>query len=99
MAKELNKIGLVTTSTASVSNAASSTVLAANDRRLYALIVNASSNGIFLNFGEDAVAGEGVFLAPNGFGFEIDSDFMWRGSVTAIASAGAANTISILEAQ
>lgn len=99
MAKELNKIGLVTPDTAVVSNVASSVILAANDRRLYAVIVNASANGIYLGFGADAVVGEGVYIAPNGYGFEIDSDFMWRGSITAIAVAGAANTVSIMEAQ
>ena len=99
MAKELNHIKVMTTTTATVGNGASVSVLAANSRRLYAEIVNSSTNGIWLNFGETAVAGEGIYLAPNGFSFVINSEFMWRGTVTAIAAAGAANVLGIIEGQ
>lgn len=99
MAVELNRITVITPTTASVSNAASSTILAANSRRLYASIVNASVNGIYLGFGVPAVVGQGVYLAPNGYGFQIDAHFLWRGTITAIAVAGAANTVSVLDGQ
>lgn len=99
MAIELNHIKVISTTNATVGNGASVTVLAANNRRLYAEIVNSSANGIWLNFGEDAVVGQGIYLAPSGFSFIINSEFMWRGTVTAIAVAGAANVLGVIEGQ
>lgn len=99
MAVEHNRVSVITPTTAVVSNAASSTILAANPRRLFASIINASANGIYLGFGAPAVVGQGVYIGPNGFGWSIDPSFDWRGTVTAIAVAGAANTVAILDAQ
>lgn len=99
MAKELNHIKILSTTTADVPNTGSTPVLAANSRRLYAEIVNSSTNGVWLNFGEAAVVGDGIYLAPNGFSFVINSEFMWRGTVTAIAVAGASNILGVIEGQ
>jgi len=98
MAKPLNHIKVITKDTASVTNA-SGVVLAANDRRLYAEIVNQSANNIWLAFGEAAVVGEGIYLAPNGFSFVINTDFLWRGNVTAISDVAGPSVLTVLDGQ
>jgi hypothetical protein len=70
MAHELNILKVITHATASV-GAASTQIMAANDRRLYAEIINSSNEGMWLKLGEAAVVGEGIYLAPSGFAFTI----------------------------
>lgn len=98
MATPLNHIKVIAVGTASVT-AASTAVLAANERRLYAEIVNTSSNGVYLGFGVAAVVGQGVYIAPNGYSFVIDSTFMWRGTVTAIAAVAGPSVLTTLDGQ
>lgn len=99
MAKELNHLKIITPSTQTISNAGSTQLLAANSRRLYAEIVNSSDVGVWLNFGAAAVIGTGIYLGPNGWSYEINSENMWRGTVTAIAAAGAGKVVGIIEGQ
>lgn len=94
----LNHIKQITPGTASVTNV-STAVLAANDRRLYAEIVNSSVNGVWLGFGVPAVVGTGPYVAPNGASFEINPDFMWRGTVTAIAAVAGPSVLGTMDCQ
>lgn len=99
MAHELNVLKVITHDSVSVGNGASVEILPANSRRLYAEIVNSSANGIWIKLGATAVVGEGIYLAPNGFSYEIKPDNMWRGAVNGIAVAGAANNVGTIEGQ
>lgn len=85
----------VNNATAAV-GAVSTTVLAANESRKRAIIVNAGSNGVWLSFGEAAVLGKGVYLAPAGGSFEIDPDELYTGVINGIAAAGP-NTVGTAE--
>jgi hypothetical protein len=99
MAKELNHIKLINVNASvSVSNT-STLLLSANSRRLYAEIVNTSDTGIWINFGAAAAVGTGMYIAPAGFSFVIDSDFMWRGSVYGISAGAAGKLVSVVEGQ
>lgn len=99
MAKPLNILRVVVHDTKSLSNAADSQILAANERRLYAEIVNSSDVGIWLSLGATAVIGEGNYLAPNGWSYEINSDNMWRGEVRGIAASGAGKILGTTEGE
>lgn len=99
MARELNILKVITHSTASTSTT-SAQVLAANERRLYAEIVNASDTGVWLSLGTSAaVVGTGIYLAPNGYSYEINTENMWRGAVQAIAASGSGKVLGIHEGQ
>lgn len=76
---------------------ASASVLAANALRKYAAFVNASDVGIWLSFGTTAVVGTGVYLAPSGGSFEIDSSNLYQGEVYAIAVSGAGKVCAGVE--
>jgi hypothetical protein len=84
-----------TNSTATV-GVASGTVLAANEARKRAIIVNSGAAGVWLSFGATAVVGTGVFLAAGGGSFEIDPDELYTGLITGI-SAGAGNVCGVVE--
>lgn len=73
-------------------------VLPANSRRRYACISNSTANGLWINFGEAAVAGTGIYIAPNGGAYEIDDDNLWQGAVNGITAAGS-NVIGTMELQ
>lgn len=73
-------------------------VLAANTRRFYALLTNISASPMYLMFGSQNAFGDGIFLAANGFGYEIDQNNMWRGDVYAIHGVPAATRqLSVFE--
>jgi hypothetical protein len=75
----------------------SSSVLAENDARKRAIICNGhASNSAWVSFGEAAIVGKGVYLAPNGGSFEIPPDELYTGQVFCIAS-GAGTLIGIVE--
>jgi hypothetical protein len=74
----------------------SGTVLAANANRSDTVITNYSATGCFLARGATAVAGQGIYLAPNGGAYNIDANNLYRGQITAITSSGSA-TLSVSE--
>lgn len=90
---------LATNDTASVGNGASVELLAANDRRLSAIITNSSANGLWVALGEAAVIGTGIYVAPNGGSVEFQGENLWRGAINGISSAGAGNVIGVCELQ
>lgn len=75
----------------------SAQLLADNERRKYALIVNSSDVGVWLAFGETAVVGTGVYLAPAGGSYEIDSENLYCGPINAIAASGSSKVVGIVE--
>ena len=66
---------------------ASTTALASNIRRKYALFVNDSSNPIWLNLGNTAVASTGIRLNATGGSYEMMPGNIWRGQVNFIGTA------------
>jgi hypothetical protein len=68
-------------------------VLAANPRRLYALIVNESNVGIYLKLGSQPTSTtDGIYIAPNGFAYETDrgGGNLFQGAIYAIRPSGGA---------
>lgn len=76
---------------------ATQVLLAANESRKYALIVNSSDVGVFVSFGEAAVIGTGVFLAAAGGSYELDNDNLFLGAINGIAASGAGKVVGIVE--
>lgn len=91
---EITRLGNDGTSTSVLINTTSTTVLATSTSRLYAAIVNDGSNVIYLNIkgGIPAVAYEGIRLNPGGGTFELTSENMYYGAITAIAVGGTSST-------
>jgi len=77
--------------------ATSTTVLAANEQRKYALIINTSNTDIWLRLGGTAVVGQGIFIARSGFAYEIDVNNLFVGQITAIHGGTGNKTLSVLE--
>lgn len=76
---------------------ASSTVLASNSNRRYVMIYNQSGSTIYLSFGATAaVIGTGIRLANNS-SYEITSDNLFTGAITAIKSGAAGVVLDIIE--
>jgi hypothetical protein len=90
-------INSATPSNVSVTNS-SGAVLAANSSRTDAVIVNYGAAGCFLARGATAVAGQGIYLAPNGGNYTIDGHNLYRGQIAAITSSGS-TTLSVSEGQ
>lgn len=75
----------------------SAKVLAARPGRMGSSWVNASTAAITLGLGADAVAGSGIYLAPNGGAWDgMIGPLVWVGSVFAVAS-GSGNQLCIVE--
>jgi hypothetical protein len=85
--------------TADIGNGASVEILAANPRRLAAVITNGGANAIWISLGAVAVAGTGIYLAAAGGSVELQGENLWRGSVNGIAAAGASNIVGVVELQ
>lgn len=99
MSAKRNEPLRITESSAVLSNAASTVLLAANPRRLYAEIINSSDVGIWLSLSGTAVIGQGIYLGPNGFSYVINFDLLWKGQVSGIAASGAGKVAGIIEGQ
>lgn len=78
--------------TVTVSSATSGLVLAANERRKYALIGGNQTVGLWLALGEAAAVGSGIYLAA-GDAYEIDADNLWLGEVYGILASGVDQTV------
>lgn len=91
---ELKKIN----TTGGTASAVSTKILDANDRRLYCEIINASDTGMWLGLGAAAEIGKGVYIAPNGFSYVMDSQNMWKGEVYIIC-ASPSKTYGVIEGQ
>lgn len=90
---------LANNDTATVTNGASVQLLAANERRLAAVITNGSANGLWVALGETAVIGTGIYVAANGGSVEFQGENLWRGSINGISAAGVGNVIGVVELQ
>lgn len=77
----------------------SATVMAANARRVYACICNASDVAISLGFGAAAVSGTGVVIPAGGRYELIQGVNMYLGLITAIAASGSGKTVASIEGQ
>jgi hypothetical protein len=78
---------------------ASGAALAANSDRLYALLVNDSDEVIYLKFGADAVANEGIRLNANGGSYEMSSagGNLYTGAINAIHGGTGNKVLTVLE--
>ncbi len=75
----------------------SSLVLAANEERMYACLINDSATAaIYLSLGGAAVVGSGIALERKGSGYEILPENLYRGDIYAISTEAGAN-LSICE--
>lgn len=69
----------------------STTVLASNSHRLFAVFVNDSDETIYLSLSGTAVMNEGIRLNANGGAFEINITNLYTGIVKAICASGSKN--------
>lgn len=73
-------------------------VLPANPQRKYALLVNQSKADFWIKFDANPAVCDGIFIAKNGFAYEIDNNNLWVGSVYAISDGSpGVNLMSVLE--
>lgn len=89
------RVGTYTNTYATV-GAATTEVLAENQNRMHVVLVNDSSQVMYLAFGADAVIGSGVRLNASGGSYEITPDNLYNGEIDAICAGGQAN-MTILE--
>jgi hypothetical protein len=75
------------------SGVASTTALAANASRKYALIVNDSANAIYIFLGATAVLNQGIRLNANGGSYEINETNLYTGIITTITTVASQNVI------
>lgn len=77
---------------------ASTLVAAANEHRKYLLIVNTSNQDFWIRLGTAAAVSTGLFVARNGFAYEIDNNNLWVGDVFAVhTGVGGTRVASVLE--
>jgi len=91
-------LSVVTSASTTISNDATTTILAANTGREYAIITNTSSTGsMYLNFGGALGTSDtgGIYLAAEG-SYEIDQDNPYIGLVTGWTTGGT-STITTIE--
>lgn len=90
------ELQVVTATSGSVA-ATSTSVLVANDGRLYASFVNDSDTAMYLSFGAAAITSAGVRINANGGSYEITNQNMFRGIVYAIHGGSGTKNMSVLE--
>lgn len=90
------KIKIPIHTTASVTNAGI-LVLPANSRRFYATFVNQSNVPIWLKLGSMASVDDGIFIAANGFSYEMTLENLWQGDVYAIHDSAGVKLMQIIE--
>ncbi len=73
------------------------TILAANGKRKYAVIVNDSTEPVYLKFGAGAVMNSGVRLNAQGGSLLIDKSNLYTGLITGICTSGSM-VVTVLEA-
>ena len=66
-------------------------VLAANEARVNAVIVNDSDEIVYIGRGNAAVLNEGIRLNASGGSYEIDSTNLFRGAINGISTSGTKN--------
>lgn len=71
-------------------------VVAANPSRMHLVLVNDSTQVMYLAFGADAVIGSGVRINASGGSYEMTPDNLYCGAIDAICAGGQAN-MTILE--
>jgi hypothetical protein len=84
-------------STAVTLGTSDAAIVAENESRKRLIICNGSANNVWIAFGETAVVGKGVFLAPSGGTFEVDPSEVYCGDIRGISELGAANKIGVVE--
>ena len=76
------------TATGPTVGSSSTTILAANANRKSAVFVNDSDQTIYLARGATAYLNKGIPLNPKGGAYEINSNNLYKGVVTAICASG-----------
>lgn len=75
----------------------SSTILAANPARKFAIIINNSGANAWLKYQDAAVSLEGIFLAAGSM-WTINAPTLWTGAVNAIKQGGGTIELDVFEA-
>jgi hypothetical protein len=81
----------IATGTKVTVGSSSTTILAANANRNFAVFVNDSDETIYLDLSGTAVINSGIRLNANGGAYEINLANMYTGIVTGICSSGSKN--------
>lgn len=85
-----NQPGRTPTHTAVSVGSSSTSVLASNAYRVYALLVNDSDEAIYVKLGAAAVLNQGVRINPGGGSLEISSKLgnLYTGAINGICTSG-----------
>jgi len=95
--KRLSEFTSATNTAVSVGDT-STTILAANADRKYALIVNDSDTVIYLALGAAASVNSGIRLNANGGAYEINWTNLFKGAINGIhAATGLLKTVTVVE--
>jgi len=95
--KRLSEFTSVTNTAVSVGDT-STTILAANANRKYALIVNDSDTVIYLALGAAASVNSGIRLNANGGAYEINWTNLYKGAIYGIhAATGLTKRVVVVE--
>jgi len=95
--KRLSEFTSVTNTAVSVGST-STTILAANANRKYAVIVNDSDTVIYLALGAAASVNSGIRLNANGGAYEINWTNLYKGAIYGIhAAAGLTKNVTVVE--
>lgn len=89
------RVGTYTNTYATV-GAATTEIVATNPNRMHLVLVNDSTQVMYLAFGADAVIGSGVRLNASGGSYEMTPENLFTAEIDAICAGGQAN-ITILE--
>jgi len=95
--KRLSEFTSVTNTAISVGDT-STTILAANANRKYALIVNDSDTVIYLALGAAAIVNNGIRLNANGGAYVINWTNLYKGAINGIhAATGLTKNVTVVE--
>lgn len=95
-----NKLTKLATHSETLVTTSGDLVLDDNDRRVTASIVNASNVPIYIKFGSAPLyTTDGIYIAPGGFGYEIDERNLWRGKVYAVHDGTGSKLVTCVEFQ
>ncbi len=89
----IEPFGSATAAAISCTNATSTTVLAGDSSRLYAVVTQTSNNDVWLKLGSTATASSGILLTGKGSSYEINAENPYNGIITCIPDSATSTLV------